>query len=702
MFRKDIQALRAFAVATVVAFHAGLPVFAAGFIGVDVFFVISGFLIIGLLTKEFERSGKIDLLAFLGRRARRLIPAASIVLVVTSLAVLWFLPGRRGDAAFVDIASASFYIANLRFAHIAMDYWSPTTVSPIVHYWSLGVEEQFYVMFPIALVLIVLLTRKSRMKIIELLLGAIVVVSFVLMMRAMSGGSAWGFYSPLTRAWEFAIGGLAATVGRPYVLRSEKAREVLAWLCVGTLSYCVVFYDPKAAFPGVSAIAPVVATALLLWNGSTDYQPGSLFSRVVSVRPLQALGTWSYSTYLWHWPVLYFGAMAFQADALSPEQLNAPLALILIALSIAFAALTNKFIENPVRNHPALKASVVKSLAVGLALSTAVTSLAFGLKQTNFQHLSSRPVIANPSPTAVAVANEKSMATLIEKYAPKLVDSDQKQIELAKVTQAATDLPATVANGCHLEDSATSLPVNCYFGDVKSKNLIVVFGNSHTNQFFGPIDVAVKKLKIKMLHRTRSGCNVLDVDTMHQGVLWKSCIKWRKAVVKEILKLHPSSVVMVGGIPNGGEVRDPATGQAATKALKRELNVAGLRSTVKKFSDAGIKVLFIRDTPEMLADPLDCLASHTVPACTQPMAHTLDPTSINIDVVKDLPLVTTVDLTLALCQPATCAPVRGGEIVWRDNQHVTNSYAMKLAPLFKALLKPLVAPAVTPTQTPAL
>ena len=696
MFRKDIQALRAFAVATVVAFHAGLPMFGAGFIGVDVFFVISGFLIIGLLTKEFERTGKIDLLTFLGRRSRRLIPAASVVLAVSALGILWFLPGPRGDAAFIDIAAASFYVANLRFASQAMDYWSPDTVSPIVHYWSLGVEEQFYVMFPIALVLVILFTRKSRVKIIELLLGLVVVVSFLVMMKQMSTGSAWGFYSPLGRAWEFAIGGLAATLGRPYVLRSDKAREILSWLSVGVLIYCVVFYDPRATFPGYSAIPPVVATALLLWNGATAFKAESRFAKIVSWRPFQSLGTWSYSTYLWHWPVLYFGAMAFQPEAKSAEELNAPIAIVLIVVSVVLAALTHKYVENPVRNHPALKVSAVKSLGVGLALSSAVSLFAIALSMTNFRHLSDRPIVAVPTPTVVEVKNSAAVEKIISKWSPKLSDSDVTPVTLDVVEAAIRDVPPTNRNGCHTEDGTKFLPEGCYFGKKSGDQLVVLFGNSHANQFFSGMNAATKDLGVKLLHRTRSGCSIANITTTRGGSPWDSCNKWRVAAVKEMVKLKPSAVVIVGGITVSG-VTDPETGNAATSERKEELTIAGIKSTVKTLTDAGIKVLFVRNTPRLPADPVDCLASRTVEACIQPMNGTLEPTTTSTDAVKGIANVTPVDLTLALCQKSTCAPVRDGVVVWRDTHHITDSYSKSLSPLFTALLKPLVTSASAPT-----
>lgn len=696
MFRKDIQALRAFAVAIVIGFHAGLPLFAAGFIGVDVFFVISGFLIIGLLTKELERTGRIDLLSFLGRRSRRLIPAASFVLFASALLVVWYLPGPRGSAAFVDIATASFYAANLRFATVAMDYWAAESVSPIVHYWSLGVEEQFYVMFPIALVLVVAIARKSRLRIIEVLLGLVVVASFTVMMSQMSTTSAWGFYSPLGRAWEFAIGGLAATVGRAYILKSDRAREIVAWTSVGTLAFCAIAFDPKASFPSVTTAIPVVATAVLLWNGIDNYPSNSPFLKLVSLRPFQSLGTWSYSTYLWHWPVLFFGAIAFDPNAASPEAMNSAIAVVLIGLSIGLAALTNIYVEDPIRNHSKLKVSSIRSLAVGLALSTSVAVFALSLEKLNFQHLSSRPIISDTKPVDQKIKNSQAVTAIIRELSPKLQASDVEPVSLQQVRKAQSDFPVTATNGCHTSDGDPDLPNGCYFGDLSSEKLVVLFGNSHANQFFSAIDMAGKNLGFKVLHRTHSGCSIADITTTRDGRPWDACHSWRKATVSETKKLKPTVVVMVGGITVSGVI-DPQTDEVATKSRKEALTIAGIRSTAEEVAATGAQVLFIRNTPNLPVNPIDCLASRTVSACVEPMNDALDPTTFSTDAVGGIPNVTPVDLTLALCQVSTCAPIRGGNFVWRDTHHITDSYAKTLSPLFQALLKPLLKATNTPT-----
>ena len=360
-------------------------------------------------------------------------------------------------------------------------------------------------------------------------------------------------------------------------------------------------------------------------------------------------------------------------------------------MSTILAALTYKYVENPIRNHPALKSSAMKSLGIGLTLSIVVAIFAIGLSMTNFRHLTDRPIVSVPTPTSVDVNNSAVINELIFNLSPKLTTSDLSPVSLETVENAVRDDPITNDNGCHTEEGTDFLPDNCYFAKESGINLIVLFGNSHANQFFSALENAANDLDLRLLHRTRSGCSVADVTTTRGGTPWDSCNQWRTAAVEEMVKLKPAVVVMVGGLTVSGVI-DPNTGNAATEERKQELTIFGLRSTVKSLTDAGIKVIFIRDTPNLFANPVDCLAARTVESCVQPMNGALESTETSTGAVQNMTNVTPVDLTLALCQISTCAPVRGGIVVWRDDHHLTNSYSKELAPLFKSLIEPLLVP----------
>ncbi len=364
-FRPDLEALRGVAVLLVLAYHAGLPV-DGGFIGVDVFFVLSGFLITGLLVRERERAGRIDLVAFYGRRVRRILPAAAVVVAATILVVPFVvspldMPRMAGDAV-----SSILAFSNIRFAATDLDYFADHgTPSPFRQFWSLAVEEQFYFVWP-ALLVAATWGRRPR-------LGAGIAVAglFAASLAAcvvVSGIAVpWAFYSLPTRAWQLAAGGLLA-IALPLLPRVPSALVIAAgWVGAALLALAALTFGELQPYPGWYALVPTLATLALIASGELARSPG----RVLQVAPLRFTGRISYSLYLWHWPVLILTALALG------EALPVPLAVALLAGAYALSAWSYRYVEQPYR-RPGRGVPVTAAFRPALATIVAVALLSVG------------------------------------------------------------------------------------------------------------------------------------------------------------------------------------------------------------------------------------------------------------------------------------------------------------------------------------
>jgi peptidoglycan/LPS O-acetylase OafA/YrhL len=373
-FRPDVQGLRAVAVALVVLYHASVPGISAGFIGVDVFFVISGFVITSLLAREYAASGRISLVQFYARRARRILPAASVVTVVTVVATYHFLGVYPGLLTATDGRWAALFSANVHFGQLGTSYLgAEQPPSPLQHMWSLGVEEQFYLVWPAIFLLATVRATSARSVVIRLLsvLLVAILVSYAWSIIETASSPAWAFFSPFTRACELALGALVA-IGAPFIAKIPG--RFAPWVgfvgLTGVIASAVVF-TKTTPFPGSAAFIPTASTALIVIAGGI--RPSSLAEGILRVRPLQFLGSRSYSIYLWHWPLLIIAAEHAGKPVLPFRE-----SAVLVLVAIVIADLTYRLIENPIRRSHYLREHPLSSIALGAGL-VGVTFVAMGL-----------------------------------------------------------------------------------------------------------------------------------------------------------------------------------------------------------------------------------------------------------------------------------------------------------------------------------
>jgi peptidoglycan/LPS O-acetylase OafA/YrhL len=684
-FRPDIEGLRAVAVLAIVLFHAAVPGIRGGYVGVDIFFVLSGFLITGLLLREQQRRGSVSLPAFYARRARRILPAAMLVLIATVLVTYFLLGTIRGSVTTLDGRWTAAFAANLRFALQGTNYFgSRMAPSPLQHYWSLAVEEQFYLVWPALLLLTSAVARRIplRLKLLAVL-AIIVIVSFGWSVVETRTNPVWAFFSPLTRAWELGIGALLA-LGTTRLQRLPYRLGLwLSWAGFLAVLLSLVLLTDRTPFPGYAAALPVLGTALVIIGGTI--RPAGGAEVVLARAPLQWLGKVSYSWYLTHWPVLIIAG----GLAMTPLSFGANLALS--AASLVLAIVLYYFIENPIRYARPLSANPTRSLALGAGAIVITFGICAGIPQGR------TPATVAMSPDAPAgssagvldlVAAAAQIRTLPENIRPPLPD-------------AVTDFPVSPGGdpsadelqrqGCSQDQDLQPIG-SCTFGDAAGSRTIVLFGDSHVAMWFSAFDLMGKRLHWKIVLLEKSACSapstsVTRAETSNNGTVavpYPECVRWRQDAIARINELHPDLVVVSDDTNNIAPDGSPLGPEEWTIGLETTLNQIRLPSTAR---------LILGDIPHMSQpSPPDCLARHihNVQACSTPRAVAM--TAEHGDIERQVAADTSaqyLDVTPWLCS-SVCTAIVGDMVVYLNQDHITATYATYLTGAVEAAVAPLL------------
>lgn len=537
----QIQGLRALAALLVTIFHARLV--PGGFIGVDIFYVISGYLITGLILREIEKTGTLDLQAFYQRRIKRLLPTSVFVLFVTAIVGMFVLPAITRDALGRDLFAAATYISNYLFAWWQNDYQNlNATPSPFIHYWSLAVEEQFYVVWPI----FILIVSRYGKRAVLYGVAASSALSLLLSIYQTQTSPIWAFYSLPTRAWELGIGALLLFIPDKF-----WKNRFIPWVGLIGIAASALKFDENTAFPGINALLPVASTAVLI--GSIAIWPRA-FNDLSNNRVSQWLGSISYPLYLWHWPALVLPSSALGRPLRVRER------IFCIFLTIVLAHLTSKYIEQPIRHKKVAGKKVYLFFA-----ATTIASLVAGL------------IISS---TASSMINVKG--------------TDYK-FNLTKVMQK----PAVYGDGCHVNYGETKSGY-CTYGDKNSSTTIVLYGDSHAAQWFPTLENLAKERGFKLVSLTKSACPSVDVPREDQGAFKNvHCQKWRENSIARIKSIHPAAVIISSfqyfTPPNGYPDRDKWWNDGQTRLL------AELRGTSDHLIYISDTPRPLRDIPNCLA-----------------------------------------------------------------------------------------------------
>jgi peptidoglycan/LPS O-acetylase OafA/YrhL len=690
--RTDIQALRAIAVTMVLLYHLWPHRLPGGFTGVDVFFVISGFLITSHLLAHAPTTGR-DLATFWSRRIRRLLPASLLVLAATLLGTLAVAPDTLWSTTAAQVRAAALYVVNWRLADDSVDYLaSQNAPTAVQHFWSLSLEEQFYLFWPVLILLLVLAARLLHTRplpIVLLGLGAVVAASFVYSIRETDANPARAYFVTPTRIWELGVGGLLAGLLAGRVLGRHRdseaiplpamARSILAWAGLATIGWTALAYSSATPFPGWQAAVPVLGTAAVIAACApmTSASPGPL----MAWRPVQWLGDVSYSVYLWHWPLI----------VLVPFAIGSPLGvvakIVVVAASLVLAGLTKRYVEDrfrtPAWGRPLWKPFVLGAFGMAIVVIGANALAAeVDLRVTRDTAAVQRALAShNPCLGAAALAPPRRRCAPTT-HAPVL----------PAPIRAATDISdayGTVSGGKDCFASAPDFPITtCTRGDPSGQVRVALVGNSHAGQWLPAVEQLAAEHHWQVTTYLASQCALSDTPQLiGTGDTSHACADWVHGVTDRIIAAKYNLVIMSNRIA----VRAVGHGHKGSwKTYAR-----GYEKVLRRFHDAQVNVVGIRDTPAPGGTNLipSCLADHPddYTSCDGKRIDWLprEPMIRAVAAIND-PRITMVNLTNFICAGRKCSAAVGGVVVYFDNSHLTATYAITLAPyLAPALLSAL-------------
>ncbi len=717
-FRPDLEGLRGVAILLVILCHARVPGAEAGFIGVDIFFVLSGFLITGLLVGEHGRTGRIGLRAFYARRARRILPAAVVVLASTLFAAQFLLSPldlpRIGD----DAIAAGLSVANIRFALSATDYFAPSDASPLLHFWSLAVEEQFYLLWPVLLVL-ALRVGRGRLTTIGLP-TAVLIGSFALCVWLTGASGPWAYFSLPTRAWQLAAGGLLAISASRSGPIPSAVTAALGWVGIGLIAAGVVLIQPATAYPGSAALLPTLGALALIATGGASRSPGRI---LLARTPLRWLGRISYSLYLWHWPMLVLGpvalGLAMTEGSTSTDDLVARAALILLA--VGFAACTWRFVEEPFRrgrrgDRRRAPAFALAGAAAAILVAGSTTMAALGVRDVaaatfavdqdpgpatgslepdqaarNDAAASSAawdPPIDPPIASGAAAAPGSSLPPMLTSPAPSAasiarratprIDGKLPRDLTPGLSAARTDDDPLLSDGCGLS-LAGSKPPDCVYGDPDGTRTVALVGDSHAAHWFPALERIAKDRHWQLVPFTKFSCVFVDLPVWQPNLNreYTECEAWREHVVDALVRLRPDLVIVASNqwFPViEGRDNDPERQGAAMARL-----LEWIPGTLA----------IIADTPRSDVDVPACLAKHpkAIERCTTTRDAAFGWRHLRRETeAARLSGAVLVDMSDAICPGDPCPPIIGNTVVYRDHHHLTATFIRSIAADLEAAL----------------
>jgi len=649
-FRPDVEGLRAVAVLLVVFYHAGLSWLSGGYVGVDVFFVISGFVITGVLLRERQSTGKLSIVGFYGRRTRRIIPAATLVIIAATLASFGLLGVVYGDQTATDARWASVFLANFHFSAIGTNYLTASQPpSTLQNFWSLAVEEQFYLVYPAIFLLVASLrTRLTLATRLAMTLGGVILVSFLLSVAQTSIDPNTAYFSPFTRAWELALGALVA-VSTQWLLRvPRRFGSIMTWAGLAAIVVSAFEFTADTPYPGSAVALPVVGAALIIAGGVTAPSRGA--ESLLRLPPFQWMGKLSYSMYLWHWPILVIAAYYAGKTSL-PFTQNIKWILLALAASIG----TYFILENPVRHAKVLTKRRWPPILLGLVLigaSLGVATLELRAHSSN----NSSYTATRGKTVAQLVAAAPSIKTVPTDLEPSLGRAPHNW--------------GTPGDGCWPGYGEQSLPA-CVFGDPSGTKTMALYGDSHIGMWFAALNQIAKRVHWKLVFVGKGSCpaGLLVVRNPAgwgvSGGPFLECNNFHQFAINRINQLQPNLLIV------SQEHQADLQGTPFTESQWRN----GLEDTFSKLTIPKANIVVIGNVPHLPVPGPVCLSQHLtdVQHCSAP------PKKVgSIYDTADKDAVTSaggryINTTPWFCS-TTCTAIVGKYEVYINKGHVTKVY----------------------------
>jgi peptidoglycan/LPS O-acetylase OafA/YrhL len=670
-FRPDIEGLRAIAIVAVLLAHAGVPFLAGGYVGVDVFFVISGFLITGLLVRELEGTGTISLRGFYARRAKRLLPLSAVLLVAVGVLSMILLSPLRNTEVAGDIIASALYVANWHFAAQSVDYFAQgLEPSPVLHLWSLAIEEQFYVVWPGLMLAVTWIFRRRGHSVRPILWVAVIAIfvgSLIYGIVLTDDKPAFAYFSTFARAWELGLGAALALIGTVKLPRLGAA--ALGWAGVAAIVYASFAFTGETSFPGTAALVPTLGAAALILSGTalaataggvTGLKAGAGW--VLSLRPVRYVGRISYSWYLWHWPFIVFAA------AIWGPRLTVAAGLLAVAASWVPTQLTHMLIEDPVRRAPALRRLPNRAIALGLACMAVAIGVGIGLRDSQ------------PTVRLAKIGDVPGAAALVDQPVPQETATALRPNPL----KARADRGRSYYEGCMVGIDGTNSN-KCLYGNPTGGNTLILFGDSHAMQYFPAVDELAEIHGWRLIVLTKAECppEEVEVKSMIEDREYSQCDEWREETLKRIEGGDKHVTVVMSGDteytpygPDGEEL----SGDEAAEAME-----AGYLRTLRRIEAAGPHAVVIRDNPSSSEDVPSCVSEDIqhLGRCAFPRHREWD-REYDVRAAKASPETHLVDFIGDICPGEVCRAVIGNALVYRDKDHLTATFARTLEPMLES------------------
>ena len=655
----------------ILLYHADVPGVTGGYVALDLFFVMSGFLITGLLISEIERTGRLRVGQFFARRIRRLVPALTVMLVVVAVAARWILAPVAFGGLAKEVLLANLYVVNWKFADDSIDYMvSGAFASPIQHAWSLAVEEQFYLGWPLLLTLAVLVGRSGvRLSMRGAAALAMVVLgvcslTYSIMWTKTLGSSA--YFMTFPRVWEFTLGGLIALI--PATWRRPGTRTATTAVMVALAAYCAVaiIYDSYTHYPGRAVVVPALAAGLLIYVGAGNER--ALGHRFLSLRPLRFVGRISYSWYLWHWPAVVL-AVAYWGDL-------GPLAkLAVIAASFVPTVLSYAFVEVPLRQHRWLARHKRRTftMAFGSALVAGGAAVSLTYAATQPRLLTQEEVGGFPSLERTA-----SFQTTAPSLRPLPAAAHKDVSDLAKI-------------GCLLQPLAVQPLTRCVTGDLNGSIHVVMYGASLTEQWVPAVEAIARRRGWRVTVLTKGGCPSSKVALYYRRLArrYTECETFRLLAMRQIARIKPDMI-----ITSTPALFMPLAGSRPERDITRRMRLMedGYVTAFRELSRYTPKVVAIGETPRPTRDPLECASSNLrrLGRCVFTVQDGFRTRHVGIAAAQRVSGVRYVEVRSAFCRSGRCPVVIGNALIYRNQSHVTKTYVLTLVSwLDRRLPKPV-------------
>lgn len=654
----------------------------------DVFFVISGFVITGSLLRQLD--GGLSLLDFYAARARRILPMGTLVLAGTVFASWYLLNFVRADRVAMDGVWAGLFAANVRFSSTGADYFeSDLPPSPLQHYWSLAVEEQFYVVWPVLLLLFVALAGRLRGKssavrttLVAVALGLVIAGSLAWSIVQTGSQPTAAYFSTFTRAWELAVGCLLA-VGSSLVARVPATiRAGLAWAGLAGVAAAGTLFSPTTAFPGSAALLPVLSAAAIVAGGIGRSRAGA--GVLLSLAPLRAIGDWSYSFYLLHWPLLVLAA------GYAGHELGLKWNLALLGAALALSYGTYRLVESPFRSRQWIRknradslllwpTAVLAVMCASLFVSTSVRSERdhrAAQTATAATSLVSGPATGRSQPEDPAVAGVQAAVVAANADSPIPVDLSPP------VEDIATDDDRTMC----FADQGQSTGRVCKNGDTNATRSIALIGDSHAMMWFPALDAAARKHHWVLYPMFKPNCTLAPVRIHVPGVgVSPDCDRWQEWAASTLKELRPDRLVFANYTHH---LADGSGRPIEDLRSRLQRWKAGVGQTVKAATSAGGKAAWLGDAPGLAVDPTECLLKRraTLADCTfRPSAFKAQYNAATREAAEAAG-GTYVGVDQWFCSEGQCPTVMARVVAYSDTNHVSRTYSRRLSePLAKRL-----------------